>query len=584
MNIMAKKPVFDPTKPYQILGEKAPTFDPSKPFEVIRSQNADEMSLPETAFIGLQKGVSLGFRPALAGVGSSIGQAAYEAEKGVQPNEGLSGFVSRITKGMPSAYQEGRKSALAEQEKAYRDNPKTAFASDLAGSALLMPFAPITSVKAGAGFGALQGVGQAVSEDKDAADVAKDALKGGALGVAADGAGKGIEKAYPKVKGAIKSAIDYLDDKAKTGFIKTASALTGESQKNIRTFIEKNDAVNKLVAESGGDIGVAADQIRTSLQKQIQSFRRNQNVIIGDALDNVSPEKVVPKDTVIGGLNRVREKLNPILKPEEVGQIDEMITRINTVGGDTGKVSLKELHEIQDFLYERAKGAYMKNGQIFVPGKMSQQAAKAGAREAKLILDDMVPELRAANENLSKLHKIEENINRNLIAPGKSESALLAAGSATTGRNKLYLDELGKIIGKDVTGEAEKLSAAAAFGNPQLMPKSAGGTTSTSRTLIGAAAGSILGGPAGAAVGAALTSPMALKQAINTGLISRDVLKKTLGESINFADEKVLTNLVNYLSSPSGQGLLNRAVNIKATQNKNDAVNRRMEFLDQNAN
>jgi len=306
-----------------------------------------------------------------------------------------------------------------------------------------------------------------------------------------------------------------------------------------------------------------------------------------DRLDTVSSEKNISSDSIIDGLERVKSKINIKLKPEEAGQIDELIAKIKNVAGLAGKseskggmLSLKEVFEIQDMLYDSAKGSYLKGGQIFMPGKMSQQAAKSGAREAKLILDQAVPELRQANEALSKLHKIEENINKNLIAPGKSESAILAAGGATTGRNRLYLKELGKILDKDVVGEAEKLSAAAAFGNPSLMPKSSGGTTSTSRTVLSGLAGGLTAGPVGGAIGAAITSPFALKQAIGAGMIAKPVLEKAIGGVLNFADEAMVQKALQFINSPQGMTMMTR-VPEALSNNRDSAIKRRMNRIKQ---
>lgn len=542
------------------------------------SVKTDSSIDPNAALIGLQEGTSFGLRPMIAGLGAAAGSAYGEAEKGIKSNEGLMDYVSRIGKSVPSAFKSGRLEALSEQEKAARESPGSYLAGNVASGLLTAKFLPVTSIGSAAKVGALQGTGRAISEQQSLPEAAKTIGTSGGLGVLSYGAAKGIEKAAPVVREGISKVSSFLGDKTKKAFIKTAYALTGETEKNIKNFIEKNDAVEKIIKESGGNIGVAADNVRQTLQNQIQSFRRSQNAAISDALDNVSPDKAISKDTIIGALNRIKSRININLKPEEAGQIDELITRINNVAGKSDRLSLKELYDVQDFLYERAKGAYMKDGQIFVPGKVSQQAAKSGAREAKIILDDAVPELRSANEALSKLHKIEENINKNLIAPGKSEAALLAAGGATSGRNRIYLDQLGKIIGKDVIGEAEKLSSAAAFASPQLMPKSAGGTTSTTRTIAGGILGTMLGGVpggvAGTAIAGAITSPAALKQAIKGGLLSQKVLEQTFGRAINFADDKVMNNLIKFLQTPQGLTALNNA----ATSGKS-AIQRRMDQL-----
>lgn len=559
--------------------DKALAYLPDADLEKVASyKEPQKMSGFEAGKIGLEKGLTLGLRPAVAGVGEAISQVGGDIAIG----KGISESLSKAS----DSYTRGRKEALAEQDMATSEYPYITGAADIAGS-----IAPAMALGVGKGlttgaqklasalkFGAGQGAAQAVSEAQTIGESAKTIGKGAALGAGAFGVGKGIEKAAPVVGKGVSTLMDYVGDKAKTGFVKVANALTGVTEQNIKTFVDHNDAINKMIQESGGNIGVAADKVREGLSKQIQNFRQSQNQKISEALDKLTPDKTISADPVINALDKMKARINPNLNPEEIIRVEDLMSKIISVSDNHGMVNPKEMYEIQNFLYDSAKGAYMKGGQIFMPGKIEQQAAKAAAREAKIILDKEIPDLRAANEQLSKLHKIEENINKNLIAPGKPEAALLAAGGATTGRNRnqTNLDVLGNILGKDVTGEAQKLSATAAFANPQFMPMSAGGTTSTSRTLMGAATGGILAGPVGGAIGAALTSPAALKQAINAGVISKDVIKQVMGGVINFSDEKALTPLLNFLKTPDGMSVLNRAMQVGAEGN---AVQRRISEL-----
>lgn len=535
--------------------------------------------------VGLEEGVSFGLRPIMAGAGAGLGAMYGEAEKGMGKGEGISDYLSRIGRSAPSAYQEARKSALAEQGQLSADSPKSYLAGGLASGLLTPPIARVSTFGKALGMGAAQGAGRAISEEKDLKDIALEAGKGMGISGVTYGLVKAVPIVYEKGKQVVGKVTDFIGDKSKKVFIKAANALTGETEKNIKTFIDKHDAVEKMLAESGGDVSVAADTVRQKLQSQIQAFRRSQGAKIQSALDDVSTDRIVSSDSIIDGLERVKSKINVKLKPEEAAQIDELIAKIKDVAGIAGKtdskggtLSLKEVFEVQDMLYDSAKGSYLKGGQIFMPGKMSQQAAKSGAREAKIILDQAVPELRQANEALSKLHKIEENINKNLIAPGKSESAILAAGGATAGRNRLYLKEMGNILGKDVVGEAENLSAAAAFGNPNIMPKSSGGTTSTSRTLISGALGTIFGGPVGGVVGAVITSPLALKQAINAGMISKPILEKVIGTPLNFADQAVIQKALQFVNSPQGMTMMTKGVQ-SMSNNSTSAIQRRMNQI-----
>ena len=569
LNLISKYKTLDKAMPYMSDDDLNKIVEMGKP-------EPQGMSTGQAARIGLEKGVTFGLRPVVAGAGEAASQVIGDIGIG----KGIGESLSKV----PESYTRGRKEALAEQELAMQEHPYLSGGAEIIGG---IPSAAALGVGKGlttaaqkiasaAKFGGGLGAAQALSEAQPLGEAVKTVGKGAALGVGSYGVGKAIEKGAPLVKKGVSNLMDYVGDKAKIGFIKTANALTGVTEQNVKTFIDHNEAVNKMIEQSGGNIGVAADAVRTNLSKQIQNFRQSQNAKISEALDKLSPDKTISIDPITTALDKIKARINVKLNPEEAARIDEISQRVLSVADDQGSISPKELYDIQNFLYDKAKGAYMKNGQIFVPGKIEQQAAKEAAKEAKQILGVEIPDLKAANEQLSKLHRIEENINKNLIAAGKPESALIAAGGAQGGRNKGNLGVLGRTIGQPVIPEVEKLAAAATFANPQLMPMSAGGTTSTSRTLTGALTGGVLAGPIGGAIGAALTSPAALKQAINAGVISKDVIKNIMGGAINYTDEKALTPLLNFLKTPEGMSVLNRAMHVGAEGN---AVQRRITEL-----
>ena len=540
-----------------IAGDKSPIPNLSK--------EPSKTSFGDAALIGAQKGVTLGFRPAVGGLGAGLGAMV-----------GTQGGLKEKLAAFSPAYQEARGELLAEQEKASKDQPTASLVGELGGSAATLPFTALKGLKGAIGLGAASGAGQAVSEDKNIKDIAIDTAKGGAIGGTAFGVAKGIEKAAPAIKKGFNSVTDFLDDKSKAVFSKAASTMTGETEKNIRTFIDKNEAVNKLIKESGGDIPAMANKIREGISSDISKFRIKQGEFIGKSLDAVSTDKIVPNSSILEQLEKVKSRINVKLNPEDAAQIDELAKKISSLADESGNISLKELHQAKEFLQEVGQGAYQKAGQIFQTGKITQQAAKQAARESKILLDKAVPELKQANDKLFQLHRLEEAINKNLIAPGKSETALLVAGGAPSGQSRIQLDTLGKLIGKDVLGEAEKLSAANAFINPNWLPKSAGGTTSTSRTITAGALGTVLGGPLGGVATAALTSPVTLKKAIQTGIISKKALDAALGFSVDMS-EATMEKILPILNNPSNADILSRIITPQLE--KSNAVDRRMQSL-----
>lgn len=522
-------------------------------------------STSEAALIGLQKGTTFGFRPALAGAAGAAG-SFYENLKNISlPGEGLTDKFKRSFNSISPAYEDARKGAIAEQDQAQADHPLATAAGDIAGSALTIPFAAGNSLNSAAKLAALQGTGKAISEGKNYEDALNKLVEGTATGLAGYGLGKSLEAAAPYVG----KALGVVGDKSRAGIAKLASALTGETEKNFSTLINEHDTVNKLIQEGGGDVSGMADKFREKLMGKIQKYRAENGAKIGAALDALSKEKEIESTPIIASLEKVKARISPNLKPEEVGQIDDLILRVKAEAGETGKLTPRELYNVQDFLGDRAKSSYQKAGQIFVPGKDAQLAAKYGAREAKITLDKLAPELRDANSNLFQLHRIEENINKNLIAPGKPEAALLAAGGATTGRNRKNLEVLGKTIGSDVVGDAEKLSAAAAFSNQSLLPKSFGGTTSTSRTGVGAGLGALIGGLPGAITAGAATSPVVWQKGIQGAGAVKALGSKLLNSQALDAAGRVVG---------SQQGLT--AIGNEVSGARDSAIRRRMQVIE----
>lgn len=464
-----------------------------------------------------------------------------------------------------------------------QENPKAFMAGQIGGglnSAIITPglgaakgLGTAGKIAAGGGAGGLlagiqnPGDVQGVLDPLQAQSRIENAGIGAVTGGGLTALGIGASKLY---QGA-KSLAPKVNDLGKKAFSKVASALTGETDQNIKTFIDKNAEINALIKNSGGDIPEAADQVRQKMTKDIQSFKTEMGKKIGQALDSVSPEKAVPAGDIILPLEQAKQKINANLRPEEIQALDDIITKLQKVSGKENSFSLKELNDVKEYLQEMAKPSYMKGGQIFTPGKDFQQAAKLAARDARQLLNEAVPELANANNKLTQLHNLEDQMNRNLIASGKPESALIAAGSGN-GRNTKGLQRMGQLIGSDLVGEAQKLASTKAFANPNLLPMSAGGTTSTSRTLLSSGVGAALGGPAGAVISTALSSPMALKQAINAGVVTKNAIESVLRKPLALTDQG-LSIALQQLQKPENIDLLSRSIII------NTPINRRMNQI-----
>ncbi|MEZ0392074.1 MAG: hypothetical protein ACAH59_07670, partial [Pseudobdellovibrionaceae bacterium] len=126
-------------------------------------EEADKMPRDQAARIGLERGVSLGFRPAIQGAAGGLGAFIGNMEKDV-PGEGLAERIQRSIKTVPSAYEETRKESVAEEARAVKDRPGYVMAGDLAGNVLTSPLIAAKGLRGALALGGAQGVGRAVSE------------------------------------------------------------------------------------------------------------------------------------------------------------------------------------------------------------------------------------------------------------------------------------------------------------------------------------------------------------------------------------------------------------------------------------
>lgn len=372
-----------------------------------------------------------------------------------------------------------------------------------------------------------------------------------------------------------------------TGATKLGHALTGVPERSIETYILKTPEVNEMIAKSGGDMAEAANNVKQGISDSVQSTRKGLNSQISDALKASSNDKVIDVNPVLARMNEIKSRINPALQKESIAQVDDLLSRIGELAPE-GKASVQEMQDLKGFLQERGSKAYSNNGQIFQPGTDAQIAAKSGASETKKILDQAGPSaIKEANSKLSELHHLEDVLNPNLLAVDKSNSALRAAGAGLNPENESILRRLGILTGSNPVGEAEKLSSASHFSNPAILPIDTTGKSNL-RTGLAAGAGYYLAGPLGAAITGSLTSPAALKLAINAGRIPVDLIKKVTGASeltepvINAAytalktDEGAQVISDYFKKAPNATGLAAENKPGKIEDDRSTAVKRRL--------
>lgn len=368
----------------------------------------------------------------------------------------------------------------------------------------------------GLGFAAAR---TALSAGQGAAMSAMDRKEGESWGDTAD-----RMKSGAKLSGGIQiaaEAVPYVGKALGWSARKLSSATSGIDENLIQNYSNRTDEVNQLIKENGGDITAAADQVRSELASGIQSAKRKLNGQISAALDQAAPETSVSVQPIIERLEAAKSKLNPNFKAGAIADIDDMIAAIKSEAKD-GSVGVSSLYQIKQFLNEGSASAYNKGGQIFTRAGEAARAAKDAAGQAREMLKPVASAISEADAQLSKLHAIERRLNKNLLAAGKPDGALMAAGSGANPRNAANLRELERISGVPVSQRARDLATAREFANPSLLPVGSTGKV-VGRMAVGAGLGYMADGNEGAAIGSALASPMALKVGINALSAGRQI-------------------------------------------------------------
>lgn len=323
---------------------------------------------------------------------------------------------------------------------------------------------------------------------------------------------------------ALAPVADAMDLKGLAGdagkvLTKGGEALTGVPEKDIATYAKHGDEIEAMANASDNNAHVAANQMRENWANKVQDYKKGLADQISTALND--SDKTVSQNSILEALDKAKSKINPKLRGEELEGVEALKAKVNAVADENGNIPLKDAHDLKQYLQEVATPSYGPTGQIFNYGKQAAQAAKSGAAEVRGLINEAAPEVAEANSRYSQLHDIEDRVNRNMLIEGKPEASIISAGNNGNPANRENLKQLGLLVGHDMVGDAEKLSAMRTFADPKFLPMDTTGKSATrvgAGAGLGAAAGHYLGIGAipGAAVGSMATSPAVLKGLINS--------------------------------------------------------------------
>ncbi len=326
---------------------------------------------------------------------------------------------------------------------------------------------------------------------------------------------------------------------------KLGETFTGVPAEVTKRYQKDGPEILQRYREAGGSLPAAADEVRKGVQDAIGNFKNKQNKNIEGAQRLASTEKDIDASSAINILEDHKLRLNKDLQDTSIEQIDEVIQKIKkaTRDGNTN-ISEADLIAAVDVLQNIArKGRAYKDGEIFKDATKAASAAQSAAADLRNIRNDKLPGVADPFRQLENLHRIEDNINPNLIKPDTPDGALFAAGSRENARNYEKINSLGELVDYDFKGKASELPVMRHFADPKFLPTDPTGKSVARMALagLGTAAATIMGlNPVVATIiSGAITSPAALKLAIDTGRIPANILKAITGHVSDFSKAEI---------------------------------------------
>lgn len=557
----------------------APQYSPEEIEAALEVKRQGEPILSREAQIKLSEGATLGARPALKGAGAAIGSGfgAYQAlrDMGTSVREAIPQAISIAGE----SFGEERSRAAEEQRQIAEKSPIKSTALELLGSTLTGPFMAGKGLKAGLKMGAAAGGARALGEAESVEEAAMDV-----------GAGAAFGGALSQVPGVAK----WAKEKGGKALTKVSSALTGATQKEISTFADRADDVLDLWKRSGENVQNMADDVREGFQRTLDATRRKLGGEIGKALDEIGV--IVPRkqaNAILKSLDEQAAAINPKLYPEEIQKINFIRDRIKSVLGNNTKIDGRTIHDLKEFLYSVSKGAFKDSPMTFEQGTKVAKVAKRAARVAREVINDAAPDVAKANNKLSAMHSIEEKAGRgllkNILLPDTPSGALRSAGAGTNPRARKFLEQLDELTGGNFVKSAEDVASATRFGDASLLPVDTTGKSAT-RLMTAAGLGFLGGGPTGATILSAMTSPLAVKKAIQAGRFPMKLVN-TLYPKIkaNQVTDKIAEEIFNLLPKSTkaagalGAGKVGGAINdfIRSRNQENDGMGAMRRRLNQ---
>lgn len=313
--------------------------------------------------------------------------------------------------------------------------------------------------------------------------------------------------------------------------------LSGIPEQDIINFVNRNKQVKKVIKEFGTsaeDIQAAAFDFTETAQKAIKAQKKTFNDDVAKFFDVAKAgDKKLNIEPIVDSLQKKIGQLDEIADVDSIAEINAKISQLINASDDVGQVSAKRLNRFRKTLSEES------GNRAFAPttfrgGSDVQQALADASKVASDSLKKESPKLKEAFAGLTDLRKFEQRFapvgrggapTTGILSPERSLSAI-TSGVRGNLRQRAALEELSRITDQPFFQRAQDIAAARTLGGAGLFP-----TQPTGRSLLGpglALTSGALGRPITAAAFGALSSPLALRLALEGGLRGQRFLGATV--------------------------------------------------------
>lgn len=353
---------------------------------------------------------------------------------------------------------------------------------------------------------------------------------------------------------------------------KLSAELTGIPDKEIEAYAMRTDKVNDIISKSKDqgkfDSQIAANHMRDNINNDVARTTKELNGQISQVLKTTPQDKVFSSAPIKQSLTDSISQLHPVYQSEDIPKVQKLISKIDQTA-PSGFMSAQDLQSTKQYLYDASKGSYKEGHEFFGSSSEVSNAAKQAGFVAKTALDAApgLEALKNANRQLSQLHDIEDALGSSILDKNKQAGSLYSVGGGSNPKDALALKQLGGVTGQNYLEGITDMSAARSFGNASLLSD-----IKTGRSILGPAIGAAIGGAGGAVlgghemaymgakfgggIGAVISSPTALKAAINAGQISQDAMS-AVGKAFGVNPQN-LTTMARVLEIPEAQQMLMR--------------------------